>query len=226
MFTALGFPAGSDTEIADAIVWLASMGIVSLSQLAESLPSLRYSADTDDSSHWLSCAEFEITMNPSIEHLLLTEVADALCASATRRNRPSRATIRNMQNAALLLPIALQRSLDRVRFEIVLSEIQIIIQNGQLWSNCDLENACDIQAKNFGVVICTGSGEMGGKSDFDYSGLDFKFRTEKTSEFGSNRIEIDEGSYWTLKQKAAESFVPNSELSRRSGAGAEVDDSS
>ena len=66
---------------------------------------------------------------------------------------------------------------------------------------------------------------LSGKSDVEYSGLDLKFRTEEKSEFGSNRIEVDEGSFWTLKQKAAESFVPNSELSRRSGAGAEVDDS-
>ena len=226
MFTALGFPAGSDTEIANAIVWLASMGIVPLSQLAENLPFLRYSTDTDKSFRWLSSAEFEITVNPSIEHLLLTEVADILGACAARQNRPSRATTRNMRNAALLLPITLQRSLGNVRFEIVLSEFRTIVENGQLWSNYDLENACDIQLMKIGVVTCSGSGELSGKSDVESSGLDLKFRTEEKSEFGSNRIEVDEGSFLTLKQKAVESFVPNSELSRRSGAGAEVDDSS
>ena len=226
MFTALGFPAGSDTEIANAIVWLASMGIVPLSQLAENLPSLRYSTETDISFLWLSSAEFEITINPSIEHLLLTEVADILGACAVHQRRPIQATIRNMRNAALLLPITLQRSLDNVRFEIVLSDFRTIVENGQLWSNNDLENARDIQLMKIGVVTCSGSGELSGKSDVEYSGLDLKFRTEEKSEFGSNRIEIDEGSYCTLKQKAAESFVPNSELSRRSGAGAEVDDSS
>ena len=226
MFTALGFPAGSDTEIANAIVWLASMGIVPLSQLAENLPSLRYSTDTDKSFRWFSSAEFEITINPSIEHLLLTEVADILGASVARQRRPIQATIRNMRNAALLLPITLQRSLDNVRFEIVLSDFRTIVENGQLWSNYDLENARDIQLIEFGVVTCSGSGEMSGKSDVESSGLDLKFRTGEKSEFGSNRIEVDEGSFLTLKQKAVESFVPNSELSRRSGAGAEVDDSS
>ena len=52
-----------------------------------------------------------------------------------------------------------------------------------------------------------------------------KFRTEDKTRPGFNRIEIDKGSFWTLKQKASASFVPNSELSRRNGAGAEVEDS-
>ena len=160
MFTALGFPAGSDTEIANAIVWLASMEIVPLSQLAENLPSLRYSTETDISFRWSSSAEFEITINPSVEHLILTEVADILGASVARQRCPIQATIRNMRNAALLLPITLQRSLDHVRFEIVLSDFRTIVENGQLWSNYDLENARDIQSNKFGVVTCSGSGEF------------------------------------------------------------------
>ena len=52
-----------------------------------------------------------------------------------------------------------------------------------------------------------------------------KFRTEDKTRSGFNRIEIDKGSYWMRKQKVGASFVPNSELSIRNGAGAEVDDS-
>lgn len=51
-----------------------------------------------------------------------------------------------------------------------------------------------------------------------------KFRTEDKTRSRFNRIEVDKGSYWTRKQKAGASFVPNSELSSRNGAGAEVDD--
>lgn len=225
VIAALGFPAGSDAEIADAIVWLATMRIVPLSCLADQLPSLHYKTRTADCIRRMSSVEFEVNVDPSIEHLLLTEVADLLCASAMRQGRPSRATIRNMRNAALLLPVALQRSLESVRFEITLSEFRSVIENGQLWLNCDLEATGQLQFQGSGAVICSHSRAPGRELPARQSDLMLKFRTGNEIDAGSNRIEVNQRDYLILKQKAAESFVPNSELSRRSGAGAEVDDS-
>lgn len=225
MFTALGFPAGSDSEIADAIVWLAAMRIVPLSHLAEHLPSLRYGPDTDDKIRSLPCVEFEVTVDQAIEHLLLIEIADALCACAIRHSCSTRATIRNMRNAALLLPIALRRSLENMRFEIKLSDFRAIVESGQIWTNFNLENADRLQLQSNGVVTCSSRGAIDGELDFKLSGLKLIFPAEGQSESGPIRIETKKDILWTLKQKATESFVPNSELSRRSGAGAEVDDS-
>ncbi len=223
VFSALPFPPGSGIELANAVVWLAAARAVPLRYFAELLPHLQ-SASSEPFSLEVSAAVRSYRIeDPTLLHLL--EVIDCLTSSAIRFQGRYIAVIAGCYYSSLLLPLALSRSQLGVSFKLDISALSIVIESGELWANMD-PMAEEIWQK---PEECTITGVSGGsesdRASFDRGGLSHHFSQEDLRTRSSQRIAIDKESYKLLKQKAAEAFVPNSDISRRSGAGAEVDDS-
>ncbi len=207
VLSALGIPPGADIEIGNALVWLAATDTVPLKFLADLLPELQREPETE-----------------SLNTLYLIETLDRLAAVAGSLNKACTARVENSKAIALLLPLALARSNLNLCFRLQLPNSRIIIENGEIWTAEESFWTRDWQDSKEILVVCVSNQLSVDLSFFDKTGLNWHFSQSKLQSLSSRRISIDLESIQILKKKAAESFVPNSDLSRRSGAGAEVDD--
>lgn len=207
VLSALGIPPGADIEIGNALVWLAATGTVPLNFLADLLPELQREPETQ-----------------SLNILSLIETLDRLAAVAGSLDKACTARVKNSKVIALLLPFALARSKLNLCFRLQLPKSGIIIENGEIWAAEESFWTRDWQDSKEVLVVCVSNQLSSNLSLFDKTGLNWHFSQTKLQSLSSQRINIDFESLQILKRKAAESFVPNSDLSRRSGAGAEVDD--
>lgn len=207
VLSALGIPPGADIEIGSALVWLAATDTVPLKLLADLLPELQHESETH-----------------SFNALSLTETLDRLAAVAGSFNQACTARVNGSKVVALLLPLALARSKLDLCFRLQMPKSWIIIENGEIWTSEETFWTRDWQDSKEVLVVCVSKKLSHDLSLFDKTGLDWHFSHSKLQSLSSRRINIDFESLQKLKTKAAESFVPNSDLSRRSGAGAEVDD--
>ena len=207
VLSALGMPSGVDIEIGNALVWLAATDTVSLKFLADLLPDIQHESETE-----------------SFNILSLIETLDRLAAVAGSFDRACTAKVKSSKVVALLLPLALSRSQLGLCFRLQLPKSRIIIENGEIWAGEEMFWTRDWQDSKEVLVLCVSNKLSFDLSLFDKSGLNWHFSQSKLQNLSSRRINIDAESLQNLKRKAAESFVPNSDLSRRSGAGAEVDD--
>lgn len=205
VLSALGIPPGADIEIGSALVWLAATDTVPLQLLADLLPKLQHESD-----------RFNI--------LSLIETLDRLAAVANSFDQACTARVNSSKVIALLLPLALSRSKLNLCFRLQLPKSRIIIENGEIWTAEETLWSRDWQGSKEVLVVCVSNQLSIDLSLFDKSGLNWHFSQSKLQSLSSRRVHIDLGSLQKLKRKAAESFVTNSDLSRRSGAGAEVDD--
>lgn len=207
VLSALGIPPGADIEIGSALVWLAATDTVPLKSLADLLPELQQESETD---------RFNI--------LTLIETLDRLAAAAGSFDQACTARVNSSKVVTLLLPLALSRSKLGLCFRLQLPKSWIIIENGEIWTSEETFWTRDWQDSKEVLVVCVSNQLSGELSLFDKTGLNWHFSQSKLQSLSARRINIDLESLKILKTKAAESFVPNSDLSRRSGAGAEVDD--
>ncbi len=207
VLSALGIPPGADIEIGNALVWLAATDTVPLKFLADLLPELQREPETE-----------------SLNTLYLIETLDRLAAVAGSLNKACTARVENSKAIALLLPLALARSNLNLCIRLQLPNSRIIIDNGEIWTAEESFWTRDWQDSKEILVVCVSNQLSVDLSFFDKTGLNWHFSQSKLQSLSSRRISIDLESLQILKKKAAESFVPNSDLSRRSGAGAEVDD--
>ena len=226
VFSALGYPAGSDTEIADGVVWLAATGIQPLNHLAHHLARLQYCASPGEHDFSLpDRSEFDIQVRESADYAALLVALDLLCAQAVRTNQTVSATIENMQQALILFPLALRRSGADTGFEIECSRFRAVLNEGQLWTSVGLRKLAAKAHEDAGVLRCIPIASRKAQFELDRSGLEIQIDQNAENNPGRGRLDLDIETLQALKSKAAETFVPNSELSRKSGAGAEVDDS-
>jgi len=207
VLSALGIPPGADIEIGNALVWLAATDTVPLKFLADLLPELQRETETQ-------CHNI----------LSLIETLDRLTAFAGSLDKASSARVKNSKAIALLLPLALARSKLNLCFRMQLPKSRIIIENGEIWTAEETLWTRDWQDSEEVLIVCVSNQLSIDLTLFDKTGLNWHFNHSKLQSLSSRRINIDFESLQILKRKAAESFVPNSDLSRRSGAGAEVDD--
>ncbi len=207
VLSALGIPPGADIEIGNALVWLAATDTVPLRFLANLLPELQREPETE-----------------SLKILSLIETLDRLAAGAGSLAKACTARVKNSKEIALLLPLVLARSNLDLCFLLQLPKSRIVIENGEIWTAEELFWTRNWQDSREVLVVCVPNQLSIDLSLFDKTGLNWHFSQSKLQSLSSRRINIDSESLQTLKKKAAESFVPNSDLSRRSGAGAEVDD--
>ncbi len=225
VFTALDYPAGADSELADAIVWLAATGVYPLSRWAQWLSHLQLESEPADSDHSSSQFKSTLTITREFDLTSLLQASDALVGSCIQNESESELKYSEPKFWHLLLPLILKRSQFKFIFQLTSPPLRCVVLNGELWSNYQLANLKDWQETECCKVRCRGLHSDEVQSMFDRTGLEHHFSCESIRTLSSQRIEIDLRSFKVLKQKAAESFVPNSELSRSSGAGAEVDDS-
>ncbi len=207
VLSALGMPPGADIEIGNALVWLAATDTVPLKFMADLLPEWQHESETE-----------------SFNILNLIETLDRLAAVAGSFDKACSARVKSSNAIALLLPLALSRSKLSLCFRLQLPESRIIIVNGEIWTSEETFWTRDWQNSKEVLVVCVSDQMSFNLSMFDKTGLNRHFSQTKLRNFSSRRINIDSETLQILKRKAAESFVPNSDLSRRSGAGAEVDD--
>ena len=207
VLSALGIPPGADIEIGNALVWLAATDTVPLKFLVDLLPELQREPETQ-----------------CLNILSLIETLDRLAAFAGSLDKASSARVKKSKAIALLLPLALARSNLNLCFRLQLPKSRIIIENGEIWSAEKTLWIRNWHHSNEVLVVCVSNQLASDLSLFNKTGLNWHFSQSKLQSLSSRRINIDFESLQILKRKAAESFVPNSDLSRRSGAGAEVDD--
>ena len=220
VFKSLGFPPGMDTELSHALVWLASAEVVPLKTFAQRLNTLEYASNATSSSKCVKPHQFELNIDGDGEYQAIVEFMEMLCTVAVRSKAPIKAEISGISNGMILLPLTLQKALTDVQVDIQMEKTHFCIVDGILRMNQDLEQSRlqpDQTSASVQVsAVSTSSGEM--------SELSNCYSKQFVQELGLRRIAIDYQSLHVLKAKGAESFVPSSELSRRSGAGAEVDD--
>ena len=225
VLSAAGVPAGADSEAAEAIVWLALQGFTALEDLFCSLPELKQ----DSRSAWqLQCVygdSLNISLKSDSGYITLLQIIDSLCArSAFQDRQNSRASIHNARNFALLLPLMLRRSKDGYKFHMQSTKGQVVAEMGNLWMSAPIDRIRDIKFNERVDIQCTRLHNVSSGNPSNYSETKLEPFDENQSETSCRRIQIAEQLYWDLKEAAAQSFVPASDLSRQRGAGAEVDD--
>ncbi len=225
VFSAMGFPAGSDVELANAVAWLAAIRIVPLSELAESMPPLQEFMEIANEDRMMGPTRVRAPNLEYVNPLTLMEGFDRLTAYTVKHQCSDTATMLNSRYTELLVPLALARTHLPVRFEISLTKLKFAVQDGEIWISSDMESTKRWQESKNVKVSCAPHSSSSVQHSFARKRRGQHLTRSKLEALSSRRVEIDEQSFRILKQKAAESFVPNSELSRRSGAGAEVDDS-
>lgn len=225
VFSALNYPAGADAELADSIVWLAAVEICPLLYWAEQLPQLEF--EPAKGTRVITSQPLASGLNLACDAnlMVLVQAVDTLVAKVIQAESESELSYSNPKFARLLLPLILVRSQLNLAFQLNLAPFRCVVVKGELWSNAPLAALKAELETELCLVKCVHLESTAGLSMFKQSELEHHLNCQSIRTISSQRIRIDARSFQLLKQKAAQSFVPNSELSRSSGAGAEVDDS-
>ena len=225
VISAAGVPAGVDSEAAEAIVWLASQGFPALEDLLCSIPELKQDSRNARQLQFGHDESLNISLKSDSGYITLLQTIDSLCArSAFQESQDSHASIHDVRNLVLLLPLMLRRSKDGYEFHMQWDAGRVVAKMGILWLSAPIDRICDDNFNDRVDIQCTrfNNGNSGNPSS--YSELKLEPFDEFRSATSRRRIQIADELYWDLKEVATQSFVPASDLSRQRGAGAEVDD--
>ena len=225
VLSAAGTPAGVDTEAAESIVWLASQGFPALEDLFCSLVELKQDSSNARQLQFGRGESLNISLKSDSGYITLLQTIDSLCArSALQESQNCRASIHDVGNLALLLPLMLRRSKDGYEFHMQWDTGRVVAEMGNLWLSAPIDRIRDDNFNDRVDIQCTrlNNGNPGNPSS--YSELKLEPFDEFRSATSRRRIQIADELYWDFKEAAAQSFVPASDLSRQRGAGAEVDD--
>ena len=226
VISAAGTPAGVDSEVAEAIVWLVSQGFPALEDLFCSLPELKQDSRNARQLRFGHDESLNISLKSDSGYITLLQTIDSLCArSAFQESQDSHASIHDVRNLALLLPLLLRRSKDGYEFHMQWNTGQVVAEMGSLWLSAPIDRICDVKIDDRVDIQCTCLHNVGSGNPSNYSELSLEQFDEYQSATSFRRIQIADELYWDLKEVVAQSFVPASDLSRQRGAGAEVDDS-
>ena len=226
VLSAAGTPAGVDSETAEAIVWLASQGFPALEDLFYSIPELKQDSRNARQLQFGHDECLNISLKSDSGYITLLQTIDSLCArSAFQESQDSHASIHDVRNLALLLPLMLRRSKDGYEIHMQWNTGQVVAEMGILWMSAPIDRICDVKFNDRVNIQCTRLHNVGSGNPSNYSELNLESFDEYQSATSLQRIQIADELYWDLKEVAAQSFVPASDLSRQRGAGAEVDDS-
>ena len=226
VISAAGVPAGVDSEVAEAIVWLASQGFPALEDLFCSLPELKQDSRNARQLRFGNDESLNISLKSDSGYITLLQTIDNLCArSAFQESQNCRARIHDVRNLALLLPLMLRRSKDGYEFHMQWDTAQVVAEMGNLWMSAPIDRIRDVKFNDRVDIQCTRLHNVGSGNPSNYSELSLKPFDEYQSATSLRRIQIADELYWNFKEVATQSFVPASDLSRQRGAGAEVDDS-
>ena len=225
VLSAAGTPAGVDSEAAEAIVWLASQGFPALEDLFCSLPELKQDPGNARQLQFGHNESLNISLKSDSGYITLLQIIDSLCArSAFQVSQNSRASIHDVGNLALLLPLMLRRSKDGYEFHMQWDTGRVVAEMGNLWLSAPIDRICDVKFNDRVNIQCTRLHNVGSGNPSNHSELNLESFDEYQSATSLRRIQIADELYWDLKEAAAQSFVAASDLSRQRGAGAEVDD--
>ena len=225
VLSAAGTPAGVDSEAAEAIVWLASQGFPALEDLFYSLPELKQDPGNARQLQFGHNESLNISLKSDSGYITLLQIIDSLCArSDFQESQNSRASIHDVGNLALLLPLMLRRSKDGYEFHMQWDTGRVVAEMGNLWLSAPIDRICDVKFNDRVDIQCTCLNNGNSDNPSSYSELKLEPFDEFRSATSRRRIQIADELYWDLKEAAAQSFVPASDLSRQRGAGAEVDD--
>ena len=222
VLSAAGMPAGVDTETAESIVWLASQGFPALEDLFCSLAEFKQDSSNARQLQFGLGEGLNISLKSDSGYITLLQTIDSLCARSAFQD--NHASIHDVRNLALLLPLMLRRSKDGYEFQMQWDTGRVVAEMGNLWLSAPIDRIRDDNFNDRVDIQCTrlNNGNSGNPSS--HSELKLEPFDEFRSATSRRRIQIADELYWDLKEAAAQSFVPASDLSRQRGAGAEVDD--
>ena len=225
VLSAAGLPAGVDSDAAEAIVWLASQGFPALEDLFWSISELKQDSRNARQLQFGYEESLNISLKSDSGYITLLQILDSLCArSAFRESQNSRATIHDVRNLVLLLPLMLRRSKDGYEFHMQWDTAQVVAEMGNLWMSAPIDRICDVKFDDRVNIQCTRLHNGGSGNPSNYSELNLESFDEYHPATSLRRIQVADELYRNLKEVAAQSFVAASDLSRQRGAGAEVDD--
>ena len=218
-------PAGVDSEVAEAIVWLASQDFPALEDLFCSLPELKRDSRNARQLQFGHDESLNISLKSDSSYITLLQIIDSLCArSAFQESQNCRVSIHDARNLALLFPLMFRRSKEGYEFHMQWDSVQVVAEMGNLWMSAPIDRIRDVKFSDRVDIQCTRLHNVGSGNPSNYSELSLESFYEYQSATSLRRIQIADELYWDLKVAAAQSFVPASDFSRQRGAGAEVDD--
>lgn len=225
VLSAAGVPAGADSEAAESIIWLALQGFPALEDLFCSLPKLKQDSRSTRQLQYGHHESLNISLKSDSGYITLLQIIDSLCAGSTcQESQNSRASIHDVRNLALLLPLMLRRSKDGYEFHMQWDTGRVVAEMGNLWMSAPIGRIRDIKFNERVDIQCTCLQNVDSGNSSNYSEINLELFDVNQSETSCRRIKIADQLYWDLKEAATQSFVPASDLSRQRGAGAEVDD--
>ncbi len=222
VYSARGFPHGVDTVAAEAAVWIALQNIYSLGKYLFEKLTCHCDASVPRRIERLSDCRLKTTLDRANEFLGVLETVDLLAAMCSQASgNVISATIENMSNWIVLLPILQRNSLGSTQFELTVNSRKIVVRDGELWGSCEL---ADFVSTNSCTALIECKDNLISYADNNIAclasrRLDIAFNKHTVS----TRILVEKFHYQEMKKIAFTTFVPPSERSR-TGAGPEVDD--
>ena len=225
IFFALGFPAGADHDAAMIVKWLASHGFQSVAKLNSNLPKLRESPFK--SCMWTlhdGVAQFDVSKD--VGYFGVVGAMDLVCAEA-RRSKSTQVSsqIHGVAIPENLLPLCRKWSFSNYRIEMECAPYHLVFENDRIWSNTPIDQL-RFEHSNYSVLLeCRFDTSNAYNSSEHVTGLELQNLEDYYDSKRTTGLNVDDEIWRNLKAVAFEAFVPESEISRRRGAGAEVDDS-
>ncbi len=225
IFFALGFPAGADHEAAMIVKWLASHGFQSVTKLNSNLPKLRESPfNSCIWTHHDGVAQFDVSKD--VGYFGVVGAMDLLCLEAQRSK--STQVLSQFHGVAIpenLLPLCRKWSSLNYRIEMECAPYHLAFENDMIWSNIPMDQI-GFEHSDYSVSLkCRFDASNAYNSSEHGTGLELQNLEDYYDSKRTTGLNVDEKIWRNLKAVAFEAFVPESEISRRRGAGAEVDDS-
>lgn len=225
IFFALGFPAGADHDAAMLVKWLASHGFQSVVELHSNLPKLRESPF--NSCVWtLHDGALRFDVSKDVGYFGVVGAMDLVCAEAQRRK--STQVLSQFQGVAVpenLLPLCRKWSLSGCLIEVECATYHLVFENGMIWSNTPMDRIQFEHPDHSVLLKCKFDSSNAYNSNGHATGLELQNLEDYYDSKRTTGLNVDDEIWRDLKAVAFEAFVPESEVSRRRGAGAEVDDS-
>ncbi len=224
-FFALGFPAGFDEDAGIGVAWLSSLNLGGLEHLSRAIPSLRKHPYYHISKAYDEAGKLLIDSHADSGFFSSVEAIDLLCTEASDINLPyCESRIENFSYPQLLIAVAVNRSILGYCFAISFDSIQIIVGKQHILSNYSIDDLGQV-FENIDVEIRCSFGEF---ESFQYDACKDYLTELQTESYKKDvmkyRICVDAKVWHAIKLVAAESFVPATEVSRTTGAGAQIDD--
>lgn len=224
IFFALGFPAGADHDAAMIVKWLASHGFQSVAKLNSNLPELRESPFK--SCKWTTyegASQFDVSKD--VGYFGIVGAMDLVCAEAQKsKSTQMSSQIHGVAIPENLLPLCRKWSFSNYRIEMECAPYHLVFENDRIWSNTPIDQI-RFEHSNYSVSLeCRFDSSNTYNSSEHGTGLELQSLEDYYDSKRNTGLNVDDEIWRNLKAMAFEAFVPESEISRRRGAGAEVDD--